>query len=141
MRKRILISVVALIVTGAFGVWYYVFQYSKTHHRSVESEEATYISPSQIVKEFETNENVADAKYLNKTIELRGIVLKKDKDQAGNTTITLASGDPLANIFCTLKPGIAIKRANSVVVVKGICTGFLSDVVLNDAILVTSKSN
>ncbi len=141
MRNKILMSVLALAVTGAFGVWYYVFQYSKTHHRSVESEEATYITASQIVKDFETNENAADAKYLNKAIELKGTILKKDRDQSGNTTILLKSGDQLSNVFCTLKPGIGIKRGNSVVVVKGICTGFLSDVVLNDAILVNSKAN
>lgn len=139
MRKKILTIGMVFIAIGAFGGWYYIFQYSKTHHRDVTSETATIITASQIVKDFETNETTANTNFLNKAIELKGVVLKKDRDQAGNTTVTLKSGDPLANIFCTLKPGIRLQKGDSIIIVKGICTGFLSDVVLNEAVVVNPK--
>jgi hypothetical protein len=136
MKKKILISALGIVFIGAFGVWFYVFQYSKTHHRNVESEDATIVTAAKIVKDFQTNEPSADKSYLNKAIEVKGIILKKDKDQSGNTTLTIKSGDAFANIFCTLKSGTNTNTRDSVVVVKGICSGFLSDVVLNDAVLV-----
>ncbi|MGZ3835594.1 MAG: OB-fold protein, partial [Mucilaginibacter sp.] len=104
MRKKIITIALVFIATGAIGVWYYVFEYSKTHHRNVESEDATVITAALIVKDYEANEKTANASFLNKAVELKGVILKKAKDQAGNTTVTLKSGDPFANIFCTLKP-------------------------------------
>ena len=138
MWKKIIFGAIALVLVVATSGWYYVFEYSKTHHRNVENEDAVVVTASQIVKEYESNEKSANTKYLNKAIEVKGVVEKKEKDQAGNTTLTLKSGDQFANIFCTLKSG-APAVADSVVVVKGVCTGFLSDVVLNDAVIESPK--
>lgn len=138
MWKKIIFGAIALVLVVATSGWYYVFEYSKTHHRNVENEEAVVVTASQIVKEYESNEKSANTKYLNKAIEVKGVVEKKEKDQAGNTTLTLKSGDQFSNIFCTLKSG-APAVSDSVVVVKGVCTGFLSDVVLNDAVIESPK--
>lgn len=138
MWKKIIFGAIALVLVVATSGWYYVFEYSKTHHRNVENEDAVVVTASQIVKDFQSNEKSADAKYLNKAIQIKGVVERKEKDQAGNTTLTLKSGDQFANIFCTLKSG-APAVEDSVVVVKGVCTGFLSDVVLNDAVIESPK--
>ncbi|MGZ3944349.1 MAG: OB-fold protein [Mucilaginibacter sp.] len=134
MWKKIIFGAIALVLVVATSGWYYVFEYSKTHHRNVENEDAVVVTATQIVKEYESNEKSANTKYLNKAIEVKGVVEKKEKDQAGNTTLTLKSGDQFSNIFCTLKSGAPAVK-DSVVIVKGVCTGFLSDVVLNDAVI------
>ena len=136
MKKTCFLSVSGVILTGLFGLWFYVFQYSKTHHRDVETENATIITAHQIVSDFQKDEISADNKYLNKAIEVKGVIIKKGKDQSGNITLTLKSGDPFSNIFCTLKAGNNFRTEDSVITVKGICSGFLSDVVLNDAVVV-----
>ncbi len=134
MKRKIFIGAGLLIVLVLFSGWYYVFQYSATHHRSVDDETAINVSAVQLVKEYQANEHAANAKYLNKAVEIKGVIAKKDKDQAGNVTLTLKSGDPFAGVFCTLK-NKQFDGRDSVVSVKGICTGFLSDVVLNGAIV------
>ncbi|HVV55201.1 MAG TPA: hypothetical protein VHC47_07755 [Mucilaginibacter sp.] len=134
--KKILLGAAALFLIIMSGAWYYVFQYSKTHHRDVANENALWVSAAQIVKDYQANEQAANAKYLNKAIGIQGVVLKRGKDQAGDITLTLKSGDPFVSVFCTLKPGISPNLRDSTVVVKGICTGFLSDVVLDEAIVV-----
>lgn len=136
MNKKIVWAIVVVFLLGGLNLWYYVFEYSKTHHRNVADEDALNVTSAQIVKDFQSNEKVADAKYLNKAIEVQGVLLQMQKDQSGNITVTLKSGDPFANIFCTLKPGLQLPAKGSVIVVKGVCTGFLSDVVLNNAIIV-----
>ncbi len=139
MKLKVIVIAFVLVFFSCFGVWYYVFRYSKTHHRNVESEDAIAVTAAQIVKDYKKNESAANAIYLNKAVQIKGIVLKKDKDQAGNTTVTLKSGDPFANVFCTLKPGINLNQPDSIIVIKGICSGFLSDVVLNEAIVLNPR--
>jgi hypothetical protein len=138
MKRKIILGGAIVLLLGAVNVWYYVFEYSKTHHRNVADEVALNVTSAQIVKDFQSNEKAANAKYLNKAIEVQGVLLQMQKDQSGNITVTLKSGDPFANIFCTLKPGLQLPAKGSVIVVKGVCTGFLSDVVLNNAIVVKS---
>ena len=138
MKKRIVWGLVIVVVLGAVNIWYYVFQYSKTHHRDVANEVAMLVTSAQLVKDFQSNEKAANVKYLNKAIEVKGELLQENKDQSGNVTLTLKSGDPFSNIFCTLKPGLQLPVKGSMVVVKGVCTGFLSDVVLNNAIVIKS---
>jgi hypothetical protein len=139
MKKKIILIALTFVFTSVLGVWYYVFQYSKTHHRNVESEDAVIITAAKIVKDYQTNETAANNNYLNKAVEVKGEVLKENKDQAGNMTVTIKSGDAFSNIFCTLKPGIRLGVKDSVIVIKGICSGFLSDVVLDDAVVVNRK--
>jgi len=136
MKKGIISIIAAIIFLGIFGVWYYVFDYSKTHHRNVENENAIAVTAVQLVKDYQTDEPTANERYLNKALQVKGEIVKMDKDQSGNTTITLKSGDPFSNVFCTLKPNNSFTITDSVIVVKGICSGFLSDVVLNGAIVV-----
>lgn len=139
MKKKILISLIAIFVISAFCIWYYVFQYSKTHHRKVETENAIKVTPDQIVKAYQNNEQAANKSYLNKTIQLTGLIAKRDKDQAGHITLTIKSSDPFTNVFCTLKSSVSISTRDSLITIKGICSGFLSDVVLNDAIIVNQN--
>ncbi|MDO3627005.1 hypothetical protein [Mucilaginibacter sp. BT774] len=138
MKNKIVWALIIVVVLGVVNIWYYVFQYSKTHHRDVANEVATLVTSAQLVKDFQSDEKAANVKYLNKAIEVKGELLQENKDQSGNITLTLKSGDPFSNIFCTLQPGLPLPVKGSVIVVKGVCTGFLSDVVLNNAIVVKS---
>ncbi|MDP9076061.1 MAG: OB-fold putative lipoprotein [Bacteroidota bacterium] len=135
MKNRIVFGILVIIAINVYGGLYFVFQYSKTHHRDAATENAIVIPATQIVNDFHANEKRANLKYLNKVVQISGTVLKQGKDQAKNTTVTIKSGDPFANIFCTLKSRVNLSRKDSVIVVKGICSGFLSDVILNDAVV------
>ncbi|WP_158288403.1 OB-fold protein [Mucilaginibacter psychrotolerans] len=136
MKSKISLIIFVLAFAAAIGVWYYAFKYSVTNHRDVANENAIIVSASQIVKDFQTNETKANKTYLNKVIQLKGEVLKKDQDQAGNYTLTLKSDDPFSSVFCTLKKGVKLSNKDSTITIKGVCEGFLSDVVLNDGVIV-----
>ncbi|WP_295801391.1 hypothetical protein [Mucilaginibacter sp.] len=136
MKIKIVLILLALCFTSVATVWYYVFQYSKTHHRDVESENAISVTAGQLVKDYQANESSANTRYLNKVIQIKGDVIKEGKDQAGNYTVTLKSNDPFSGVLCTLKNGSKINSTHSTIVVKGICAGFLTDVVLNEGVIV-----
>jgi len=135
MKKKIFISGIIFIILFAVATWYYVFEYSKIHHRNVADEKGITIEATVLVRDFQKDETTANAKYLNKAVEVIGNLAEINKDQAGNTTLTLKSDDPLSYVFCTLKTKEALHVKDSSMKVKGICTGFLSDVVINEAII------
>ena len=135
MKKKIIILAVIAAVVGGIGVWYFIF-YKPTHFkRNVEDEQAINITAKQIVKNFQANEDSANKIYLNKAIAITGEVIEAKKNQDGKPTVTLKSDDSFSNIYCTLKNDAGQIQGGSIITVKGICTGFLSDVVIIDAII------
>lgn len=71
MRKWIII-ILSLIVFGIIG-YNYIYQ----DHRDISSEKPAFtISSEQILEEFQINSIDAEAKYLDKTIEVFGTITK-----------------------------------------------------------------
>lgn len=136
MKQKILIGALITVLLAIAAVWFFVF-YAPTHFkRDVADEKGIQITAAALVKAYQENETNANALYLDKPIEIKGEIAETKTDQAGNTTITLKSEDPFASVFCTLKKVEPSLKAGQTITVKGICTGFLSDVVLKDAIIV-----
>jgi tRNA_anti-like len=132
--KKIILAVFLLGAISAVGVWYYVFVYSKNNHRTVESEKGIEITANQLVAEYTANEESANKKFLNKAIEVTGEVSNVQQDSLIN--VTLKSADAFANVYITLVANQPKPDSGKIVTIKGICTGKLSDVVLNEAIII-----
>ena len=135
-KKNIILGVLLVGVLAVVGVWYFIF-YRPTHFkRDVADETAIIVTAKDIVKEFQANESGANKKYLNKAVEITGEVSETKKDQEGKPTVTLKSDDAFSNIFVTLKGDTQLEvKGGSTITIKGIVTGFLSDVVVIDAIV------
>ncbi len=134
-RKKIitwvLLSVLVILATG--GVVGYKM-YTKPH-RSVAKAKTIQISATDLVSAYEKNEAGANSLYLDKVLEVRGEVNEVSKNQKGETVITLKGSD-MSGLICTLEGTAATEvKPNSSVVIKGICTGFLTDVVLVRCVL------
>ena len=135
MKKKLLVFALIAAVVGGISVWYFIF-YKPTHFkRDVADETAINITAKQIVVNFLANEDSANKLYLNKALAITGEVIEAKKNQYGNPTVTLKSDDSFSNIYCTLKDGAGQVQGGTTITVKGICTGFLSDVVIIDAII------
>jgi hypothetical protein len=85
---------------------------------------------------FGTDEAKANAAYLNKAIEVTGAIINIDKNQAGQTTISVGDKAAFSNVSITLTASLPSKYGvGSTITVKGVCTGFLSDVVVTDGVV------
>lgn len=136
MKKKLLIATLITLVLGFVAVWFFVF-YAPTHFkRDVADEKGIRITAAALVKAYQDNESNANALYLDKPIEIKGEISDTKVDQAGNTTVSLKSEDAFASVFCTLKKAAPGLKIGQTITIKGICTGFLSDVVLKEAIIV-----
>ena len=125
----ILLSIILIGGTIAYRMW-------NKPNRDVAKEKGIVITAAQLVTEFQENETTANAKYLNKPLEVSGTVSNVAQNQEGITTVLLSSNDAMTGVFCTLKENNPKIKTGTPVVIKGICNGMLSDVRLGEAILV-----
>ncbi|HVX25894.1 MAG TPA: hypothetical protein VHB70_06110 [Parafilimonas sp.] len=135
IKKIVLISI-AVVVTSAIGYAAYVWFKPQ---RDVTEENGIKITATALFDSFTSDEKAANISFLNKAIEVTGEVSSVKQNQAGNTVVYLQSSDPVFGINCTFKqnPGKIFK--GDTIVFKGICTGYLSDVILNSGILIKGK--
>ena len=136
MKKRLFLGAFLLAIVAFTGVWFFVF-YKPTHFkRNVADEKGITVTAAALVKAYQGNESAANTAYLDQSLEIKAEITEIKTDQTGNTTITLKSDDALAGVLCTLKNSDNSLKVGQTITIKGICTGFLSDVVLKDAIII-----
>ncbi len=136
MKTKIFLSILLIGLLSAGSVYYYVFIYSVKHHRSADNEKCIVVNAVDLVKEYQTNEAIANTKYLDKALQINGIVGEVKKAPSGNTTISLKSDDPFSGVFCTIvSTDSSLPKAGSPIILKGLCKGYLSDVIINDALI------
>jgi hypothetical protein len=131
--KRLSFGIIAIVVLSGFGYAYYIWNKPA---RDVSKEEGIKITAVAIFDSFENNEQAANVSFLNKAVEVTGTVTNVKTNQAGNTVVYLKSDDPVFGVNCTFKqtPEKIIKGER--ITFKGICTGYLSDVVVNQGVLI-----
>jgi hypothetical protein len=132
-RKTITLIAAGVIIAAVavFITWKWVFREAET---DVSSQKADItMDAAALVQSFETNEDSANAKYLNKIIGISGNVdtIKVNDD---NITVYLKNPEDMSGVMCSFdKSAIdptSIKQGDKVKI-KGICSGYLLDVVLN----------
>ncbi|MFL9482035.1 OB-fold protein [Chitinophagaceae bacterium LWZ2-11] len=136
MKKKAILAALILILLVIVGVWFFIFYKPSHFKRDVADEKGIQVTASAIVQDYMSNETAANAKYNNKAVEVSGDVVEVKKNEDGKSTVTLRSGDSFSNVYCTLKEAAPVLSTGDKITVKGICTGFLSDVVIIDAIIV-----
>jgi hypothetical protein len=124
--KWVLLSIVVIGTTGgivAYKMW-------TKPHRNVEEIKAITVVATKLATDYENNEPEANSDYLDKVLEVTGVINEISKNQKGETVITL-KGTGMGGIICTLEGATPAKtKPGATVVLRGICTGYLTDVVL-----------
>ncbi len=130
LKIVLLIGLAGLVIGGA--VIYYMWN---KPHRNIAAAEADFvISAADLLHEFERDETTANQKYLDKVIAVRGDVTGIETTPDGTINITLHTGNEMSAVICGMLPDEKEKAAKlqegDNITVKGLCTGYLSDVVL-----------
>jgi len=128
--KRVFIIGLLLTIAG-LGVGFMI--YNKPH-QNMESAAPDFKMPAtKLFTEFNANEAKANEQYLDKVIEVKGIV-QSVSEEDGKVSITLDAGGLLGGVMCQLDGLSEHKRktfeVGEIVQFKGRCTGMLMDVVL-----------
>jgi hypothetical protein len=114
-----------VIVIAAVG-WY---QFNKPQ-RDVAELSAQPVMAASLFRDYSANETAANKMYLNKALEVSGKVLEVKQTPQAQQQVILDSGDPIFGIACTLSQPAPDLKPGDEVTIKGICTGYLNDVIL-----------
>ncbi len=129
-KSKILALVIALLV--AVGVFLAIKMYNKPHRDIAKEKAAFSLSADALYSAYEADETAADAKYLDKVIEVSGVISDWTVNQDGLPTgILEAQSAMIGGVSVTMKENVSLKNGESVVL-KCRCTGMLMDVVLVD---------
>lgn len=87
------------------------------------------ISSMSLLEDYEADEQKANSNYLDKVLEVTGSVSKVEtKDDI--TSVYLETANPISNVIIQLEETDTNVADGDEVIVKGVCTGYLMDVVL-----------
>ncbi len=130
MKKYLIYILLLTVVGGAFGF----YMYNKPHQNMTKVVADLQLSAIQLFTEFENDESQANVKYLDKVVEVSGVVKEVSTDEDGMTNLTLESGSDMFGVVCQMdnltEHSRTIFKEGEKVKIKGICTGVLMDVVL-----------
>lgn len=130
MKKKTLLLI---LFAGVIAVIAFVtFKWNEAP-ATVNGKKGIKITAEDLTNAFEQNEANANASYLNKIIEVSGVIAEVNKNQDGKTVLLLASSDPLSGVQCTMKDS-GVFTINQKITIKGFCNGYTMVVLLNDCI-------
>lgn len=128
--KKWLAGAFFLIVIFLSLAYYF---YNKPRRDMAQEDAAFTLSASELSAAFFADEKAANEKYLGKILEVQGRVSELIEEE--NSFGLLLDGGEDGMVYCAFhnQPvGISVDQS---VVVKGICSGYLMDVVLNDCVI------
>jgi hypothetical protein len=123
-KKYLLYATLILLICG----FYYGYQMYNKPLQSIENKNADVaLTAVDLLKDFNNNEHEANTKYLDKIIAVSGKVT-----QIQNNNIYLSTDNEMSNIICEMEDvtNLSAISKDEMIVVKGVCTGYLMDVIL-----------
>lgn len=113
-RKKIVAVIAALLIIVSAGIYfYYGFLFKEA--RNIQSEMPDYsITASKLLDDYDADPKKADSLYLNKTIEITGVVTKET-----DSVVILEN-----TVFCLFTQKNPNKLIRKKVKIKGKCIGY-----------------
>ena len=135
MQKRTMM-VVGVVVATIAAVGIGIGQFERRPEKASEKSEVAVVSAKELLAAFITDEAKANATYVGTTeqaIRVNGTIRSIDSGDGALVNVVLETDDAMSGVVCEFaqadlptdwKPGMNVG-------LKGICTGYLTDVILN----------
>jgi hypothetical protein len=127
--RYILIFLLLAFIAAVFA-WKYTFKKSELSVASHKTD--ITIEANVLLKSFETSEDSANRLYLDKIILVTGLVGSVTRDSVGYS-VYLREDTAISGVMCSFDRTAfnpELIKVGSQVTIKGICTGYLMDVIL-----------
>jgi hypothetical protein len=141
MKPYIKIALFVVLFIAVSAILAALIMYNKKHTDTSKAKPDFVVTAVSIQKEFEDNETSASARYINKILEVSGTIATVAQADSSNLNITLKTGNDMSSVICTFH-----KRADNLkfipgdeITLRGECSGFLMDVLLNNCAAVQSR--
>jgi hypothetical protein len=99
------------------------------------------MTSAELLKAFEDNEAEANTRFVKKIIEVSGIIESVKTVENNALNISLKTESDLSSVICTLTPVTDTSEfiPGSWITLRGECSGFLMDVLLNNCTVITEN--
>ncbi|HLT92916.1 MAG TPA: hypothetical protein VKZ56_00070 [Membranihabitans sp.] len=139
MKKVVYISLTLLLVAASTAFFLYTRVYNKPHKDILGTDASYTVSAEEILEEFMSHEDHANQRFLDKIVRITGEI-QSIETANGMAVLTLGSGEGSGGVICNMDPSenkrILELKVGQELEVKGICTGYLMDVVIVRAVIV-----
>ena len=139
--KKILLIILALgLVGGAVGF----YMYQKPHKDMAKEKAQHTLSAMQLIGAFGQNEAEATTKFSGQIVEVSGTISAIVPGDDKTIQIMLSSEDPMSSVSCNMQDdrdkilATKVKKGDQIVI-KGQCSGYLMDVVMDRCVIVNKK--
>ena len=131
-----------ILIIGLLAIFIGYKMYNKPHINVAKKSVDVNITANTLLADFSSDEIKANSKYLDKIIAVKGMVTNIEFN-GEKAAISLQTEDDFGSVVCYLvkddfKKSAEIKEGQEVVL-KGICTGFLMDVILVKCVIMNLK--
>ncbi len=138
MKTYIKIALFVVFFLALAGIGFGLYLFNLQHKDLMKVSPDFVLTAADLQKAFENNEADAGAKYVNRIIEVTGSVGSVKRGEDNIISITLETRSDISSVICTfaaesdtskLVPGMQVT-------IRGECSGFLMDVLLNNCVLI-----
>ncbi len=130
-KNKIQAAILVAVLTAIGGGFYAYKEYNRKGYDLANSKPLFSLEATEIIKQFNNNEQSSNQQYLSKIIEIRGQIKKIDTDSKGSNTIVLGDSSSMSSVRCSLDSlyngSAAALSVGQTVAIKGLCTGFIAD--------------
>ena len=132
MIKKIILVV---LILATIGVGTGIYMWFKPHQK-VEDQTAIMVAATKLAADYAANEKAADSTYLNKAIQVKGIVKETETNADGGLMVILQTDDAMIDIQCTMRDkGVQVTK-NTELSLVGFCSGSgITGVSLTDCVI------
>lgn len=136
---KIALAVVFVLAVGGILAALYLYNLKPKDLQNVSPDYV--ITPSDLQKAFEEDEKGSSAKYINKVVEVSGEIIEIIGAEKKSFNVTLQTGSDFSKVICTFPdiPNPDVFILGKQITVRGVCSGFLSDVLLNNCAVIKEK--
>jgi hypothetical protein len=134
MKLYVKIALAVVLFIAVAGILAALIMYNKKHPDTSKTRPDFVITAAVLQKEFEDNEKDASARYINKILEVTGTISSVTPADSTHFNISLKTGSDLSSVICTFQskehqPDFVTGKE---ITLRGECSGFLMDVLLNN---------
>jgi tRNA_anti-like len=139
LSVKIALSVVLIIAITAILIA--LIFYFKKHADLSNANPDFVVTAASLQKEFEQDEVTASAKYINKILELSGEIQYIARTDSNSLNLSLKTDNEYSSVICTFSEGKGPSdpKTGDIITLRGICSGYLMDVLLNNCALISNK--
>jgi hypothetical protein len=141
MKPYVKVALFVVLFIAISAILAALIMYNKKHTDTARAKPDFVLTATSLQKEFEDNETTASARYINKILEVSGTIASVTQADSSNLNVSLKTGNDMSSVICTFHSRTDDPKFNEgdEITLRGECSGFLMDVLLNNCAAVPTR--